>query len=203
VKQVILVRHGQSEYMAAGLKDGWTDSPLSELGRKQAILTGKRLAFSLKGSFHFYCSDLARAKETAEIIGDMLPQKPVPTFSLREQNTGCVAHLTVEEAEKMRLPVTVPFHDWIPFPGAESRHMMYNRVVTFMDQIETDTVLMVVHQMAAISIIIWWLQLKDALSKIFFEIDPCSITELRIHRWGEKTVSRLNDTSHLASLEKE
>ena len=202
MKQVILVRHGQSEYMAAGLKDGWTDSPLSEFGRKQAILTGKKLAHSLKGPFHFYCSDLARAQETAEIIGGILSQKPGAMFSLREQNTGCVAHLTVEEAEKMRLPVTVPFHDWIPFPGAESRQMMYNRVVTFINHIETDTVLLVVHQMVAISIIVWWLELKDVLSKIFFEIDPCSITELKIHRWGEKTISRLNDTSHL-SLERE
>ena len=200
MKELILVRHGQSEYMVTGLTGGWTDTPLTELGKKQAWLTGQKLSY-LKGSpFQFYSSDLSRASQTAEIIGKILSREPVLVENLREHNNGTARHLTREEAEKIRFPITDPIMDWVPYPEAESWRMLHDRVVTFMDtiQIEHDITLLVAHSMVIVSVIHWWLEFtEDIITRVSFDIDPCSITRLRINKWGEKTISKLNDTSHL------
>lgn len=63
------VRHGQSEANAARLIAD--DTPkLTELGRQQALQTGKKLAG--KNISRILCSPLIRAKETAEIIATEL-----------------------------------------------------------------------------------------------------------------------------------
>ena len=40
---IILIRHGQSEWNKLGLFTGWTDVPLSEQGRQEAIAAGELL----------------------------------------------------------------------------------------------------------------------------------------------------------------
>jgi broad specificity phosphatase PhoE len=201
MKELILVRHGQSEYMVKGLTGGWTDAPLTELGRNQARLTGQRLLHLLQGNqFQVYSSDLKRAAETAHIIGEILSKPPVFVPALRELNNGTAASMTREEAERIRHPITDPVMDWIPYPEAESWRMLHNRVVTFMEhiQLQCDTGLLVAHSMVIVSVIHWWLEFEeDIITRVSFDIDPCSITRLRINTWNEKTISKLNDTSHL------
>jgi broad specificity phosphatase PhoE len=200
--ELILVRHGESEYMVNGLTGGWTDTPLTELGRMQAEATGKRLADVMKEPYAFYSSDLRRAAETARIIGTLLGKDPILTADLREHNNGRAADKSKEEAERMKLPETEPILDWVPYPGAESWRMMHARVTAFFEKIiHEDVVLVVAHSMVNLSAIHWWLTLgEDMLSRISFDIDVCSITWLTLNTWGEKTVSRSNDTSHLLSL---
>ena len=83
-RHIILVRHGQ--YCEG--KDYPQDDQrvLTPLGRKQADLTGQRLAQiasvdGLKGNESvikaIYVSNLTRAKETAKIIASYLPQVPL------------------------------------------------------------------------------------------------------------------------------
>jgi len=75
----VLVRHGESTWVAEGRIQGRADPPLSELGRRQAALVASRLADpaatpplpvpagSPLGCWH---SPLRRAAETAGFIGD-------------------------------------------------------------------------------------------------------------------------------------
>ena len=65
--RVTIIRHGQTEWNAAGRLQGASDSPLTELGVQQAHACGARL----RGRKRFdalYCSPLLRARRTAELI---------------------------------------------------------------------------------------------------------------------------------------
>jgi probable phosphoglycerate mutase len=65
---LFLVRHGQSEANAAGLVIGRTDSPLTELGQRQAAALGDALASRGTAACRILTSPLQRAERTAEAI---------------------------------------------------------------------------------------------------------------------------------------
>jgi probable phosphoglycerate mutase len=202
MKELILVRHGLAQHLVIGFTGGWTDLPLTELGRQQSIKTGERLTKLLSGLVvELYSSDFHRARETAEILGESLALQPVLIPALRDVNNGIAANRLRAEAEKDRLPMTQPLMDWIPFPKAESWRMMMERAAGFLTSLEArdaDAVILVTHRNMISAIIQWWLQLTDELiSTTDFEADPCSLTRLTISYWGGRTLIKLNDTAHL------
>lgn len=92
---LLLVRHGETDWNAAGRLQGHTDRPLSSYGREQA----RRLAEELAGEEFdaIYSSDLARARETAEIVGKRLHLPVVLDPDLREKDWGNWEGLTSTE----------------------------------------------------------------------------------------------------------
>lgn len=206
IRNLYIIRHGEAEHLIGDkLTGGWTNSDLTEKGKREANITGKRVSSILSGcDLDFYCSDLLRAEETARIIGNYIGKTPTPTINLRELNNGDAANLTSEEACKIALPKTEPLIDWIHYPNAESWRKMNERVFKFMDSISEEgkeSVVIVTHRGIIISIIDWWLELNEYyINKISYDIEPCSITYLRINKWGEKTLSKINDSSHLEKI---
>jgi probable phosphoglycerate mutase len=95
VTELLLVRHGETDWNAAGRLQGHTDRPLSDYGREQA----RRLADELAGEEFsgIYASDLARARETAEIVGERLRLAVVLDPDLREKDWGTWEGLTPPE----------------------------------------------------------------------------------------------------------
>jgi 2,3-bisphosphoglycerate-dependent phosphoglycerate mutase len=95
VTELLLVRHGETDWNAAGRLQGHTDQPLSDYGRAQA----RRLAEELAGEQFdaIYASDLARASETAEIVAERLHLPVDLDPDLREKNWGTWEGLTSEE----------------------------------------------------------------------------------------------------------
>ena len=92
---VAFVRHGESEWVREGRFQGQGDSPLSDLGRRQALLTARRIARRARRPAlplpagpprSVVHSPLARATETAELLaravsggrGDDAVERPVP-----------------------------------------------------------------------------------------------------------------------------
>lgn len=96
----LMLRHGQSEWNAVHRWQGVADSPLTALGRTQAIETAWTLA-GLDVTFSsIWSSDLSRAHETASIIGDALALgAPVLEPRLREAHAGEWEGLTPDEIE--------------------------------------------------------------------------------------------------------
>jgi len=99
VGRILLIRHAQSVWNAAGRWQGWSDAPLSELGVDQARLAGQALAAAGVVPEIMAASDLARARGTAELIGSELDyERPlVIDPDLREQDLGQWNGLTNEE----------------------------------------------------------------------------------------------------------
>src|SRR5262249_61972781 len=84
--QAILVRHGETEYNAQGMLQGYAPVPLSARGRQQAMLVGQRLR-SVRPTA-FYSSDIQRAHETALIISQHVGLPVQLCAGMREWNIG-------------------------------------------------------------------------------------------------------------------
>jgi 2,3-bisphosphoglycerate-dependent phosphoglycerate mutase len=99
VTTLLLVRHGETDWNAEGRLQGQTDRPLSEYGRRQA----QKLAEELAGEplDAIYASDLARARETAEIVGERLGLPVVLDPELREKDWGSWEGLTAVERDRI------------------------------------------------------------------------------------------------------
>jgi probable phosphoglycerate mutase len=69
--RLILIRHGESTWNAEHRLQGQQDVPLSEAGRAQALELRPLVAAAADGIApeRVLCSDLARARETAELLG--------------------------------------------------------------------------------------------------------------------------------------
>jgi broad specificity phosphatase PhoE len=94
---LLIVRHGQSEWNAIGRWQGHADPSLSELGRRQAVVA----AASIGAVDGIVSSDLLRAVETAAIIAEQLGIGPVIVDErLRERDAGEWTGLTRAEIDK-------------------------------------------------------------------------------------------------------
>ncbi|MES1205041.1 MAG: histidine phosphatase family protein [Pseudomonadota bacterium] len=96
---ILLARHGETEWNRVGRWQGTTDIPLSDVGRAQARALGERLRGA--GIARVHASQLARARETAEIVAGVLGlDGPVGVDArLQERGYGCFEGLTREECE--------------------------------------------------------------------------------------------------------
>ena len=96
---LVLVRHGETEWNRLGRVQGLSDIPLNETGRRQAQEAGVRLR-----SEHWDAiasSPLSRAAETAEIIGrEVGVPAPELVEALVERNYGEAEGLTGEEIDR-------------------------------------------------------------------------------------------------------
>ena len=86
-----LIRHGQTEYNAAGIVQGWCDSPLTAEGKAGAAQTGNAIAQAQIPFTAAYCSTSPRTAATAQIILQHARQPhitPVALDDLREYHFG-------------------------------------------------------------------------------------------------------------------
>jgi broad specificity phosphatase PhoE len=91
--EIVLVRHGETEWSASGKHTSRTDLPLTEAGRKRATELGpilSRRSFSL-----LLVSPLRRARETCELAG--LGARAEVSDDLREWDYGAYEGVTTAE----------------------------------------------------------------------------------------------------------
>jgi broad specificity phosphatase PhoE len=89
VKNIYLIRHGESVANAGGWVAGQLDPALTQKGRIQARDSGRLLAD--KNIDLIVTSDLSRAKDTAEIIADQInypKDKIIQKIEAKEINVG-------------------------------------------------------------------------------------------------------------------
>ncbi len=127
-----VVRHGETAWNAEGRIQGHLDSPLNEEGLAQAILVGEYLGRETFDAF--YCSDLGRARQTAQPLADRGGKRPSLCTELRERHLGVFQGLTGPECEA-RFPEDYRrFHERDPdhvVPHGESIRQLYLRVSDF------------------------------------------------------------------------
>ena len=135
MKTIITIQHTQSVHHTNGMVGSWTDWELSELGIEQARRIGKKLKSELEGrKFVMYSSDLIRAKQTAENVGEYLDVTPVLRNELRERNLGKCCRKSVQWLRENLEHQEKTIDDRL-FSDAESRRDEYNRLKPFFDEI--------------------------------------------------------------------
>ena len=207
---IILVRHGEATHHTQKLTGGWTDSELTEKGRKQLGLLADKLAKDLQGrnlNYRILTSDLKRAAESARIIAQALdyPLEKIEYLEcLREKNNGKAAGLTEEAAKKLYCrPASDQELHHRNYPGGETRNEFYVRNVEGIRQccaLDKENLIIVAHKGTVQNLLFAWMgmDMQDVVKhNLSVDIAPASLTVLGINKWQEHAIFRLNDISHL------
>lgn len=132
MREIILIRHGQSTANASGVWQGQLDYPLSDEGRTQARYAG--LALSDKQLDAFYSSPLSRAHETASIVsrGANFAGNITPIEGLTERHGGVLQGQSWEEQEALnpefaRKFLSLPEEERWAMAGAETDEEILTR----------------------------------------------------------------------------
>ena len=148
-KNILLCRHGESEYNAKKIIQGHIDTDLTPKGVVQARLVAEELKkFPIE---RIFTSDLKRAYRTAQIIGDVLGITPEVDIRLREMHFGNWEGLSYEYIYKNHVE---DFHNWLknpvacPLPSQEDVKEFEERISSFLDflkKVEEENILIVGH----------------------------------------------------------
>ena len=192
---IILVRHGEATHHTEHFTGGWTDSNLTDKGRRQIEAAAEKLAKDFSGKmpcFRILCSDLKRAHESAVIFAEKLGIEKVEDFAfLREKNNGKAAGLKESEARSIYCP----------------RREFFRRSVDGLHEAadwDKENLIIISHKGTIQNIIFDWLGMDiEDVNRLNFSVDilPSSLSVLGINKWKEHAIFRLNDLSHLQAQE--
>lgn len=130
--RLVLVRHGESEWNAAGILQGHGGPGLTSRGRAQAAATARALARLHAGATVIARSDLVRVVETAAATEELLPAVPVRVDDrLRELDVGAWTGRSRDEVAATEAAAFAAFArgDDVPAGGGETFAALRARVV--------------------------------------------------------------------------
>ncbi|MBI2182123.1 MAG: histidine phosphatase family protein [Deltaproteobacteria bacterium] len=185
--QIVLVRHGATDWNLQGRCQGVTDRELSEVGVRQA----EQLAALLRDESieAVYSSALRRARQTAELISQPHNLPVMIEENIRELDHGALEGLTFNEikqsySEFLTRWRTEPAE--IQVPGGERLIDVAERAWVGINWITgrhptAESIVVVSHNFPILGIVcrVTGTHLNNYRS---FHLDPCSIT--RLHRNG-------------------
>ncbi|WCJ31087.1 Phosphoglycerate mutase family protein [Euphorbia peplus] len=207
--EIILVRHGETDWNADGRLQGHLDVELNEVGRQQAVTVADRLSKEPKISA-IYSSDLKRALVTAETIASRCGGVQVfQDKDLRERHLGFLQGLVLSEAAKISPEAYQSFlcrrNDQDIPGGGESLDQLYERCTSSIQRIASkhigERVIVVAHGGVIRALYRRACPNKKLVGKIvntsinIFQISGDKNWTLKV--WGD--VSHLNQSGYLES----
>lgn len=132
--ELILVRHGETDWNRELRFQGQVDVPLNAVGHEQARRLGARLAGEV--AHLLVCSDLTRTQQTALPISQQsshpLKHNRVLNAALREQNFGVIDGMRVDDIQAQHPEAWAQwmrFDADYAFAGGESTRQFHARVM--------------------------------------------------------------------------
>jgi len=177
--KIYLCRHGETDYNKNKIIMGHLSIPLNKKGKEQAIILAKELED--KRISAIYSSDLLRAKETTDIINEVLNVPVSYVEGLREHSMKIYDGMRVDEFLS-EYNTMEKFDNLMKEVGAETTLMFVDRVWGSFQEIikgikNQDTILILTHGGAIRSIIS---KILDSSAIIFDNLkqDNCCINEI-------------------------
>ncbi len=197
--EIILARHGETEWNVAEIFRGQIDIDLSETGVKQAKLLAEYLSKSAIEAI--YTSPLKRARKTAEIIAQPHGLKVNADPDLIDFNFGQWEGLPLEEVKEKYEDLYkkwVAHPEQVSIPGGESLEDVSRRIVRFKNKIISSyhsVVLIVGHRVVNKVMLCTMLGLDNSH---FWKIkqDTCGISILT-YQYEQFILTKHNVTSFL------
>jgi len=201
--ELILVRHGETEYNRADVFRGRVDLPLNERGRMQARAAASRLS---EHSFEaFYSSPLKRSLETARAIAEQHGGEVQPLADFNDVDYGLWSGKSVDEVREGWPEI---FSKWVEnpeavvFPEGESLLSVRERLQAGLERLagqHDGMVLLVGHKLINRLILCIVLELPTAG---FWRVDQ-SNGAINVIAHGERgwMLRSMNDISHLKGME--
>lgn len=199
--QIVLVRHGATDWNLQGRCQGSTDRELSEIGLRQAAQTSALL--SGEAIHAIYSSKLRRARQTAEVISQPHNLPVMIEDGVRELDHGELEGLTFNEIKNNYSEFLTRWRSEpgdIRVPGGERLADVAERAWTGLTEIvqrhrEAPAVLVVSHNFPILGILcrITRTPLNDYRT---FHLDPCSVTRVEYDGMEGWRVTHVNNREY-------
>ncbi|MEK6224046.1 MAG: histidine phosphatase family protein [Thermodesulfobacteriales bacterium] len=201
---LILIRHGETDWNRIGRCQGVADIVLNENGKKQA----RELAHSLRDHNikAIYSSDLKRARETAQHIAEHHNITVQLEPGLQEMNQGDLEGLSFPDIRDKYAEVLKQWREspeTLRLPSGESLVEVQNRAWKVFEKVHQnhigETVVVVSHNLTIITLLckITGVGLKGFRD---FHIEATS-KNIIISEDGSLRIDVINDVSHLSPME--
>lgn len=200
-----IVRHGQTNWNILGKTQGHGNSDLTAKGIEQAT----ELAESIVNYpiDYIYSSDLGRAVQTAQILGDKLNIKVEETEALREMGFGEWEGLLIDEIKTNYANVYTTWRNephLAQIPGGETLHLIKDRVDSFIQSLnekyDNKHILLVTHSVTVRVMLLAFL--NSGMENIYrIKQDNTALNIVEYRDYGP-VVIKMNDTSHIKNNEK-
>lgn len=155
--QLVIVRHGESEWNRKNLFTGWKDPDITQKGKEEALSAGQKIKATQISFDIAFTSALTRAQHTLTIILKEIGQENLTTIkneALNERDYGDLTGLNKDDARAKWGEEQV--HIWrrsfdVPPPNGESLEMTAQRVLPYFHEnimpkiIENQNVLISAH----------------------------------------------------------
>ncbi len=200
-----IVRHGQTNWNILGKTQGHGNSDLTAKGIEQAT----ELAESIVNYpiDYIYSSDLGRAVQTAQILGDKLNIKVEETEALREMGFGEWEGLLIDEIKTNYANVYTTWRNephLAQIPGGETLHLIKDRVDSFIQSLnekyDNKHILLVTHSVTVRVMLLAFL--NSGMENIYrIKQDNTALNIVEYRDYGP-VVIKMNDTSHIKDNQK-
>lgn len=197
-RQIILWRHGQTAWNAAGRVQGQSNVPLDEVGITQARSAAARLA--TLNPARILTSDLVRASATAQALSDLTGVPFEADKRLREMAFGLREGLTSREAwashpHEMRAWVA---GDDIPMPGGETYREAGKRFAEVLTEVsakvEHDRPVVIVAHGAVLRVgACTFVGISQEHWRSFGGFNNCAWSVLEESRFGDRKIWRITE----------
>lgn len=209
---LILVRHGETDWNRELRFQGHVDVPLNTVGHSQAQRLAARLQADGVRADHLVCSDLLRTRQTAApICAALLPKLALTAVTdpaLREQHFGMAEGLCAPDIRQQHPTV---WAQWLGFdadggmPGGETARQFHARVMQALrrwaQQYTGQTLVVVTH--GGVLDMVWRTAQGLALSGPRQSVIPnAALNRVRIRAADHHQIEIVQwaDTAHLAGL---
>jgi 2,3-bisphosphoglycerate-dependent phosphoglycerate mutase len=200
---LILLRHGETDWNRELRFQGHVDVGLNDIGLEQARRLARRLAGEI--AHRLYASDLLRAQQTAQPVSGLMSLPTVSDAALREQSFGTVDGMSVDDIKAQHPQAWegwLRFHEDYCMPEGESTRQFHARVMDAVHRLiaahPAQTLVVVTHG-GVLDMIYRTARSLGLNGPRQSDIPNAGLNRVRVHD-GRIEILAWADTAHLADM---